>query len=239
MARPCTWITAFVVSCASSLSEQAWAGPNGSSGRAPGEMTHDGFYLRFGTGFGAYDERANSETTPLYDGRLRARSRGFAVASEFAMGGTPWKGLVIGGGLYTLEVYTSSVTTNKNAEASEEIQQATKDIAIESRDLSIIGPFIDRYFVPEYGLHVQAALGIAAQYGFTVNTPGPGGSDYNPVGPGFILGLGYESWITNQWSLGILARFGAGALFGKDDNDVVWAHYIVTLPTFLMTVTYH
>lgn len=229
MVRLHPWLTALVFCGTSLLTAQVLAE----------DRTHDGLYIRFGTGFGAYDEYANTGRTPLYDGRLRATSRGFAVASEFAMGGTPWKGLVIGGGIYSLEVYTSSVTTNKDAEASEQIGKALEDTAIESRDFNIVGPFIDRYFAPELGLHVQAALGVATQYGYTVNTRNPDDSDYNPVGAGFILGLGYESWITGEWSLGILARLGAGALFGKDENKVVWAHYIISMPTFLMTVTYH
>src|SRR5690606_11469866 len=61
---------------------------------AAGGHRHDGFYMRFATGFGAYDERADSETTEVYSGRLRTRARGFAVASEFAIGGTPYEGLV-------------------------------------------------------------------------------------------------------------------------------------------------
>jgi hypothetical protein len=54
-----------------------------------------------------------------------------------------------------------------------------------------------------------------------------------------MLGFGYEMWIAEEWSLGLLARFGASVLFGKDEADVRWVHYVITMPTFLMTVTYH
>ncbi len=197
-----------------------------------GAHRHDGFYLRAASGFGAYDERANSQTADVYQGRLRIRSRGFAVASEFAMGGTPFEGLVIGGGVYSMTVYTSSVTFNKETAPAE-------DVGVESRDFSVVGVFVDRYFVPTLGVHVQGALGIAQQLGLTVNSDPFDSDDYNPVGPGIMLGLGYEMWIAEQWSLGVLARFGGSVLFGKDTANVRWVHYIITNPTFLMTVTYH
>lgn len=200
----------------------------------PGAQVHDGFYLRLATGLGAYTEQANSETHEYYEGRMRASTRGFAVANEFAMGGTPLPGLVIGGGVYTTEVFTSSVTVNKPR------IERPGDMSLESRDLSIVGVFVDRYFVSSLGVHAQAALGISSQLGFSVNTGDFGReSSYTPVGPGLMLGFGVEMWIADQWSLGVLARFSNSVLFGKDSQGARWVHYASAWPTFLMTVTYH
>src|SRR5690606_36346168 len=51
-----------------------------------GARTHDGFYLRFASGFGVYDELARSEDVERFDGRVRMKARGFAVVREFAAG---------------------------------------------------------------------------------------------------------------------------------------------------------
>jgi hypothetical protein len=197
---------------------------------------HNGFYVRYGIGLGAYFERANTQPSDRYGGKLRTRARGFTVASEFAMGGTPWDGLVLGGGVYTTEVYTSSVILN-HEEATED--PAVKRVAIESRNIDLVAMFIDRYFVPTLGLHVQAALGIASQLGLTTATNLNADRNYIPVGAGLMLGLGYETWLSHELSLGFLARFGGAILFGRDANEVAWVHYITTNPAFLVTVTYH
>lgn len=204
---------------------------------APGVHTHDGFYLRIGSGFGVYDEFAKSETDEDYGGRVSVRARGFAVASEVALGGTPYPGLVIGGGIYEVGVVTSSVTTNRDDDEEFEVAD---DLEIESRDLTMFAVFVDRYFVPTLGLHVQAALGVAQQIGVSIDG-GPRRAEkaYDPWGTGLMLGLGYEMWLTEQWSIGVLARVAATVLFGKDTNQVQWVHYAWSWPSFLMTVTYH
>ncbi|HEU5077556.1 MAG TPA: hypothetical protein VFU02_25360 [Polyangiaceae bacterium] len=206
-----------------------------SEQKAHGAYTHDGFFMRFASGFGVYDEFARSETDERYGGRVNVRARGFAVAGEFSMGGTPYPGLVIGGGLFEVGVVTSSVTTNRDDDPNIEVAD---DLEIESRDLTIIGVFADRYFVPTLGLHVQAALGVAQQIGVSVDAL-EDKEIYDPWGPGMVLGIGYEMWLTEQWSLGVLARVGASLLFGEDRTGVQWVHYIASWPSFLMTVTYH
>lgn len=213
-------------------SRQACAA-SGALADASGAYTHDGFYMRIATGFGAYNERAFAPSSEAYGGALQARARGFAVASEFAMGGTPWAGFVIGGGIYSTEVYSASLNFSREGVEPE-------DLADEARNYTLLAVFADRYFVPNVGLHVQAALGVSFQSALTVDVDVDSeNDDYEVVGPGFMLGLGYEMWIAEQWSLGVLARFGSSVLFGRDSNEVNWVHVITTLPTFLMTVTYH
>ena len=205
--------------------------------------THDGFYLRYASGFGVYDEYAKSETDARYGGRVGVRARGFAVGGEFALGGTPYPGLVVGGGIYEVGVVTSSVTTNQEDDSEIEVAE---ELEIESRDLTLFGLFADRYFVPTLGLHVQAALGIAQQIGLSLARPANDDLEeddkkdvYDPWGPGLMLGVGYEMWLTEQWSIGVLARVTATLMFSKDANHVSWIHFAASWPSFLMTVTYH
>lgn len=233
------WVAA-LVACwvVGAWSRTAAADPPATAKRepAPGAHSHDGFYLRIASGFGVYDELARSEEdVERFDGRLRIQARGFAVVRELALGGTPYPGFVVGGGIFGVEVVTSSVTTSRDDTDID----LSRDVAPESRDLSIIGVFVDRYFVPASGLHIQAALGLANQYGVRVDGKPFNQGEYSPFGPGGILGIGYETWVTDQWSLGVLARFGASVLFGKDAQGTRWVHYITNSPSFLMTVTYH
>ncbi|HEY6727874.1 MAG TPA: hypothetical protein VI197_27765 [Polyangiaceae bacterium] len=235
--RPRRWVAALAASWVvgawgrTTAADPALTAPEPESG----VRTHDGLYLRFASGFGVYDELARSEDVERFDGRLRIKARGFAAVRELAVGGTPYPGLVIGGGIYGVAVVTSSVTTNRD---DQEIE-LSRDVAPESRDLSIIGVFVDRYFVPALGLHVQAALGLANQYGVRVDGEPFNQGEYSPFGPGGLIGLGYETWVTDQWSLGVLARFGASVMFGKDAQGTRWVHYVTNAPSFLMTVTYH
>jgi hypothetical protein len=109
------------------------------------------------------------------------------------------------------------------------------------RDLTIFGPFVDWYPNPRSGFHLQAALGIAAL------TSGNGDrfdsddddDDYRAFGAGIVLGLGYEWWVGNEWSLGVLARTQAAGLEGEDDSGVRWVHAAGASPSLLLTLTYH
>lgn len=202
--------------------------------------THDGFYARFGTGFGSYDERFQSQANPAYGGRVSAQVRGIAGASEIAMGGTPYEGLVIGGGIYSADVLTSTLLVNEGRTLPEGFDAT-------SRDFSMVALFMDRYFVPTLGVHFQAALGVASQTGVSLGGANLGRNSQTANGPGLMLGFGYETWMLDQWSLGALARTSFGVLFSRDKvevgpdetQNVRWVHYVISIPEFLMTVTYH
>lgn len=228
--RAPVWPLSFVAALA--LDSRAAAGEGDTQHRAAGSspQTHDGFYLRLASGFGAYDEAAWSGK---YDnvGKVNARARGFAVTGEVAVGTTPWTGLVIGLGVYTSQVYTSSVTFKRDVPPPEEI-------GIESRDFNLFGVFVDRYFVPTLGVHAQAALGVATQLELGIDPFDPKENRYTAFGPGILLGFGYETWIGEQWSLGALARMDFSTLFGRQ-SGVRWVHVVMNTPTFLMTVTNH
>jgi hypothetical protein len=196
-------------------------------------QTHDGFYLRFATGFGSYDERFQSQANAAYGGRVSAQVRGISGASEVAVGFTPWEGFVIGGGVYSADVLTSTVLVNEGRTLPEGFDAT-------SRDFSMVALFIDRYFVPTLGVHFQAALGVASQTGVDIGGVDVQRAHQAAEGPGLMLGFGYETWMLDQWSLGALVRASFGVLFSRDEAvDARWVHYVVSLPEFLMTVTYH
>jgi hypothetical protein len=200
-----------------------------------GVHTHDGFYLRFATGFGVYEERLESDDTALYGGEVSGRTIGIASLGEFAMGGTVSRGLVLGGGFYTAQLLAGSF---KPDGSSAGIPPAELDP--DFRELLVVGPFLDWYPRPSRGLHFQVAVGFA---GITAGTNGNLGDDdedaYVAVGGGIVLGAGYEWWIADDWSLGVMARAQAAALSAEDDADVRWFHGVSTGPSLMLTLTYH
>jgi hypothetical protein len=183
--------------------------------------THDGFYLRLGLGFGSLSGTVK-QTVGSFETESDASGGGVAV--EFAMGGTVAPGLVIGGGSYGVSIPTPTYDTDGT--------EADGDGLI----LSSIGPFIDYYFDPTGGGHIQAAVAFAtADQG-----EGDLADSYSGTGYSLMIGGGYEWWIGEQWSLGLLARLQYFNVNGHPDStdDVdVEASFIV--PALMMSITYH
>ena len=201
--------------------------------RAPGAREHGGFYLRFGAGFGVYEERTESEESDVYGGEVSGRSVGLASVGEFAMGGTVGRGLVLGGGIYTARLLSGHFTLDESSPAG-----LPRELDPELRELVVVGPFMDWYPNPRRGFHLQAALGFASLTDGGSNFDDDD-EDYQAFGGGLVLGVGYEWWIGNEWSLGALARVQGAAVTGKDDADVRWFHGVSTNPALLLTLTYH
>jgi hypothetical protein len=199
-----------------------------------GARVHDGFYLRFGTGFGVYEERLESDDSSVYGGEVGGRTVGIASLGEFAMGGTISSGLVLGGGVYTAKLLSGHFRVDESSPAA-----PPSELDPELRELTVLGPFLDWYPRPHRGLHLQVAVGLAAV------TTTNGGFDeddedtYRAFGAGVVLGVGYEWWIGDEWSIGAMARAQAAAVSGEDDAKVRWFHGVSTSPALLLTLTYH
>jgi len=204
----------------------------------PGVRTHDGFYLRFGLGFGYLN--ASGQASYLgnsYDATLR----GGAFIGEVLIGTTVASGLVIGGGSMGAAAYGPQVTLGDDRVKSEN-----------TLNLTLIGAFADWYFDPKEGLHLQAMFGYSAMaaraetgpsslYAGSANAPGSGtgvNSDSELTqGFGLGLGFGHEWWIGEQWSLGVLGRVVVSRLW-RDGRQ--WSEsFTVTSPGVLCTMTYH
>lgn len=235
-------VTGFGVAILSMLSHQVLAMPTpdgaeevkaGAAGQPSGHV-HDGFYLRFGTGFGGYDERLGSRSSATYAGEIEGRNRGLATLGELSLGGTVGRGWVVGGGVFSADVLA---TTYKSGEDSSQLPPTELDP--ELRNVALIGPFFDRYPDPTEGFHFQAALGIATLTPRVFGHSGTEQSEYLAAGGGVMLGAGYDWWVAEEWSLGVLARTTAALVSGSDASDVRWWHVVVTSPGLLLTLTYH
>lgn len=200
-----------------------------------GAYTHDGFYFRAGTGFGVMTENLRSENSSVYGGRVKGDSTGFATASELAFGGTIASGFVLGGGIYTAELVSSTFRVTKDSAGVPPLE-----LDPERRNFTLVGPFFDWYFHEHRGLHLQMALGFASLSAVRIGSvPWEEDDPYHADGGGIMLGLGYEWWVGEEWSIGALARMTAAYLVGKDDSGVHWYHGLGMGPSPMFTLTYH
>jgi len=195
---------------------------------------HNGFYFRLGTGFGVLDERLSSESSAIYGGEVHGRSRGIAQLGELAIGGTVGEAWVLGGGIYSADLLASTYKIGDGANTT-----PPAELDPELRNLALIGPFFDWYPNPHRGFHFQGALGLATLTPRVFGDSATERSEYLAVGGGVMLGAGYEVFVDEEWSLGVLARTTVAVCGGRDDADVRWLHVVITSPSLLVTLTYH
>ncbi|HEY6727070.1 MAG TPA: hypothetical protein VI197_23715 [Polyangiaceae bacterium] len=199
-----------------------------------GKRFHDGFYLRLGVGFGAIMGNAqdaggtggtDGETAGLYD---EVDVSGVAIPVEVALGGTPAPGFAIGVGSYAVHVPSAKYSAG---EGEYEIGERA-----EYGSISMIGPFFDYYVDPRAGLHVELSPGLVWV------TPGTSdrivGEGLSGRGWGFMLGFGIEGWVSDQWSMGVLARGQFVSTKLEDDSDNEFDFYAF-VPSLLLTLTLH
>ncbi|MDQ2647869.1 MAG: hypothetical protein M3020_28995, partial [Myxococcota bacterium] len=203
-----------------------------------GGRVHDGFYLRLGLGFGGVWGSANE---PDADDEDRVDFNGIGAFGELAMGGTVAPGLVIGGGSYSAIIPAPTY------------ERVDDGVSVTGGGVTagLLGPMLDWYWDPTNGFHAQGALGIstvAAAEGEDESTTIGGrevtlsmpGDDYAGTGFGLMLGVGYETWIGDEWSFGGLLRLvylSAEISSTEDDDDKLDVHGF-TLGA-LATLTYH
>jgi hypothetical protein len=168
----------------------------------PGLFTHDGFYLRFAIGPGAYllgRGTPSGETGAVDETSAGKSDSGFGASEIFALGGTLPGGVVLGGALSAL---VSSGATVGN-----------------------YGFLIDWFPDPHGGWHVGALLGLGLVRDGSAQLTAPANTVSLPVAPRSAnLGLGmsvlggYDAWVTPQFSMGV--NFMATTMaFAKQEFD--------------------
>jgi len=161
--------------------------------------THDGFQFR-----GAIGPAFLSDTETAADGSGSATISGGAASLELYFGGTPARGLVVGGFVMGTSAASPSVSANG---------QTVGTASGASLGLGNFGPYIDYYPNPRGGFHVIGTLAFA-----NLNVSNGNGTQQNVASGGAIgAGAGYDFWVADEWSLGVLARLTYAGL--KDSNS--------------------
>ena len=181
--------------------------------------THDGFFLSLATGIGFNTTSVGTDPEP--SNAPDVSLSGITVGGHLAIGGTPAPGLVIGGISQGAHTFSPKVKSGNNEFDND-------------GDFSgnILGPFVDYYFDPNGGLHLQGVLGFA-----TVED-GEDATDGLAQGFGLSLGLGHEWWVGEQWGIGVLGRVQFLST-SVELSSGVDAKYSTILPAVLFTATYH
>jgi hypothetical protein len=200
-----------------------------------GAYEHDGFYLRFGLGFGGFTDGMISHDENAYGEQASGQVAGIASVGEVMIGGAVRRNLILGGGLWTSTLLASSYTHTDGDQIPNELRQPD--------NFTMIGPFFDYYFGSSLGraggFHLQGSPALAVLNGFR---PEQGRYDDDrrvAIGAGLMAGFGYEWWVEKQWGLGVLARLTAAGLAEESENDGFYYHGVATIPAFLFTGTYN
>ena len=85
---------------------------------------------------------------------------------------------------------------------------------------------------PRSGFQLEAAGGVATLWASEDDEPAFGTDDSLPVGPSFSAGVGLQTWMRPQQSIGAMARLVYAPLFGD------WSA-TVFMPTLSMIVSLH
>lgn len=200
----------------------------GAAHAASAPTTHDGFYLRFGAGFG-YASDTIKYTGPFGLGDTSGKGQGGSGLFDVNVGYSIKPGLAIGGGLYIEQVVSPKVKFG-NVDVSNDYSVGT---------LAMIGPMIDWYPEARGGFHLGGVLGAAR---LTVKDSANNQLDNSPIGGGGAFFIGYDWWVGDEWSIGVEARLlgatlhesniGTGAITGNVTHT--WAS-----GGALFTVTYN
>lgn len=183
--------------------------------------THDGFYFQGQAGLGylsASQEYAGTTTT----------ISGVTTPVSILLGGTVGP-VVIGGGFFA----DHAAAPGGSVEGSGVSQSV--DLPDVTMTLVGFGVFADIYPDPTTGLHFQPFLGYAAlgrsYRGETSNN--------DPVGPVLAIGAGYDWWVGDEWSIGVMGRFAYAPLKFEAPAGVDSPTVSTIAPAILATFTYH
>ena len=142
---------------------------------------------------------------------------------ELLLGGTPAPGLVLGAGLIGSSIMQPTSTLDG-------VEEELDNVSVNISQLMLFAQF---YTDPHAGFYLQALFGYATS-SITIDNIT---YETDPSGPVGGLGLGYDFWVSNQWSLGPLFRFTYARL--KSDNGEQTAKDTFTSPSLALSVTYH
>jgi hypothetical protein len=168
-----------------------------------GPRVHRGFYVRAALG-GGFARDGLSYTGPFGLKYPSGEASGGSVVGDLALAGSLKPGMFLGGAFFFEQVASPKVTVD-GLDVPNNVSVGT---------LLFIGPYFDWYFDPHKGMHLMASVGGARIT--TKDKNGNASGDSSPVGGGLVAGFGYDWWIADHWSAGLLGRVTFASM--KDGN---------------------
>jgi len=155
--------------------------------------------MALGLGFSGALIASDSTSIPNYS------FAGGGAAADIWLGGTPLPGLALGGGL---SIVSTKSTMRRIADESR-----SGDV---SGDAELLGFFVDGFPDPERGFHFGGMVGLASSHTEVKDSKK---DDFTGGGGGLSAWLGYDMWVSPQWSLGGMLSF-TGTLARDVHDDV-------------------
>ncbi len=186
----------------------------------PGRHLHDGFYLRTSLGLGPGKATENITGEPQYIWS------GTALMFDVMIGGSPVPGFVLGGAFVYHGISNPTVKRNGSG-----LSEDTSDVSL---NLATFGLFTAIYPIPTRGFNLHALLGYSQ---VSVSIGGNTIDRGNPSGPSFMGGVGYDFWISDNWSIG--PDFRIAYCKAKYDSNGTSDEISMLIPTLSFTATYN
>jgi hypothetical protein len=186
----------------------------------PGRHLHDGFYIRTSLGLGPGNATENFTGDPY-----EYKWSGTTMMMDVMIGGAPVPGFILGGAFVLHEMSNPTIKYN-----GQSYDTTVLDLSL---DMATVGLFTAVYPDPTGGLNLHAMLGYTQ---FSLNM-GDTTSTGNPAGLSFMGGLGYDFWVSDNWSIGPDIRLAYGK--GKYTTNGETNEISMFVPTLAFTATYN
>ena len=151
---------------------------------------HDGFFLRLGLNLGPM--MVTQSVDGLGGTSAEVETGGFSYGYDLLIGGSPVEGLSIGGALVGVN---TPDPTRKYGGVERTLDGTMLFVGL--------GAFVNWYFDPEAGGHIQFLGGFGA-LDYVSDAGQSGGND--PTGMFLGFGGGYDFWVSSNWSIGPFGR---------------------------------
>jgi len=198
---------------------------------------HDGLHFRAALGLGYAGD--SFESDPILGERLDGSLGGLALVGELSAGYAVFPGGFVGGGFFLNHLPSPE---GKDVDWGD----ATIDeVELEAGTYWMLGPLLDLYPKPESGLHVAVSLGYGrlslgdgeAEVDTALGVARYDIQDQHADGFSAMIGVGYDFWVHDVASIGVVGRFMAAPLRGEDDDDVDWKHTVYA-PALLLSASF-
>jgi hypothetical protein len=194
-----------------------------------GYHEHDGLYLRLSGGVASLavdrsTEREGGASSSAYAGDSSTIG-GASIFAELSIGGTPFRNVVVAG----------TLLGNNLPAAWLDLASGSRLVLGSPLWFAFLGPTVDVFPVRSGGFHIGAGAGWAVatagvQQDQLFDTIGGGGV-------GVTLSTGYDAWVSDDWSLGVIARAVVARIRGEEQSASAVAREYDTVSSFSLAGT--
>lgn len=199
-----------------------------------GVGVHDGGFVRLAFG--------PSWFNGAYEGNFRQSANAPNIPAEVDLSGGAFTAEFLGGGAlvpgFILAARAAITIAPEPTMQFSELEDGFTDATLDPVAMPFVGMAMDVYPDPSLGVHFFGTFGMT----FVELTGDDRVGNASFFGLGYGGGVGYEGFVSDEWSIGVQARIEAAHMFddGPDASDGA-DEEIVTMvsPTLQMTFTYN